>query len=82
MGRCASEFTIERPMNKKTQTQSGATPVMTLNYLIWKPLAAKSTAVFYFSAFEMYMYKSMILYTKIMVFCLTLKNQLYKIMNF
>ena len=37
---------------------------MTLNYLIWKPLAAKSTIVFYFSAFEMYMYKSMILYTK------------------
>ena len=35
-----------------------------LNYLIWKPLAAKSTAVFYFSDFEMYMYKSMILYTK------------------
>ena len=49
---------------KKKQTQSGAIPVMTLNYLIWKPLAAKSTAVFYFSAIEMYMYKSMILYTK------------------
>ena len=43
--------------------QSGAIPVMTLNYLIWKTLAAKSTAVFNFSAFKMYMYKSMILYT-------------------
>ena len=33
---------------------------MMLHYLIWKPLAAKSTAVFNFSAFEMYTYKSMI----------------------
>ena len=31
---------------------------MMLHYLIWKPLAAKSTAMFNFSAFEMY--KSMI----------------------
>ena len=45
---------------KKIQTKSGAIPVMTLRYLIWKPLAAKSTAVFNFSAFEMYTYKSMI----------------------
>ena len=33
---------------------------MMLHYLIWKPLAAKSIAVFNFSAFEMYTYKSMI----------------------
>ena len=45
---------------KKIQTESGAIPVMMLHYLIWKPLAAKSTAVFNFSAFEMYTYKSMI----------------------
>ena len=45
---------------KKIQAESGAIPVMMLHYLIWKPLAAKSTAVFNFSAFEMYMYKSMI----------------------
>ena len=38
---------------------------MTLHYLIWKPLAAKSIAVFYFSAFEMYTYKSMILFKNI-----------------
>ena len=44
MGRCASEFTIERPI-KKFQTEIGAIPVMMLHYLIWKPLAAKSTAV-------------------------------------
>ena len=43
------------------QTESGAIPVMTLHlYHIWKPLAAKSTAVFNFSAFEMHTYKSMI----------------------
>ena len=61
MGRCASEFTIERPIYlKKIQTESGAIPVMALHYLIWKPLAEKSTAVFNFSAFEMYTYKSMI----------------------
>ena len=45
---------------KKIQTESGAIPVMTVHYRIWKPLAAKSTAVFNFSAFEMYTYKSMI----------------------
>ena len=45
---------------KKIQTESGAIPVMALHYLIWKPLAAKLTAVFNYSAFEMYMYKSMI----------------------
>ena len=45
---------------KKIQTESGAVPVMALHYLIWKSLAAKSTAVFNFSAFEMYTYKSMI----------------------
>ena len=45
---------------KKIQTESGAIPVMMLHYLIRKPLAAKSTAVFNFSAFEMYTYKSMI----------------------
>ena len=45
---------------KITQTESGAIPVMMLHYLIWKPLAAKSTAVFNFSAFEMCTYKSMI----------------------
>ena len=45
---------------KTTQAESGAVPVTTLHYLIWKPLAAKSTAVFNFSAFEMYTYKSMI----------------------
>ena len=45
---------------KKIQTESGAIPVMMLRYLIWKPLAAKSTAVFNFSAFGMYTYKSMI----------------------
>ena len=33
---------------------------MTLHYLIWKPLTAKSIAVFNFSAFEMYTDKSMI----------------------
>ena len=33
---------------KKIQTESGAIPVMVLQYLIWKPLAAKSTAVFNF----------------------------------
>ena len=45
---------------KKIQIESGTIPVMMLHYLIWKPLAAKSTAVFNFSAFEMYTYKSMI----------------------
>ena len=45
---------------KKIQTEGGAIPVMALHYLIMKPLAAKSTAVFNFSAFEMYTYKSMI----------------------
>ena len=45
---------------KKIQTESGVIPVMALHYLIWKPLAAKSIAVFNFSAFEMYTYKSMI----------------------
>ena len=45
---------------KKIQTESGAIPVMMLHYLIWKPLAAKSTAVFNFSAFGIYTYKSMI----------------------
>ena len=45
---------------KKIQIESGAIPVMMLHYLIWKPLAAKSTAVFNFSAFEMYTYKAMI----------------------
>ena len=45
---------------KKIQTESGAIPVMMLHYFIWKPLAAKSTAVFNFAAFEMYTYKSMI----------------------
>ena len=29
MGRCASELTIERPIIKITQTESGAVPVMT-----------------------------------------------------
>ena len=47
-------------LNKKIQTEGGAIPVMMLHYLIWKPLAAKSTAVFNFSAFEMYTCKSMI----------------------
>ena len=47
---------------QKIQTESGVIPVMMLHYLIWKPLAAKSTAVFNFSAFEMYTYKSMILH--------------------
>ena len=47
---------------KKIQTESGAIRVMTVHYLIWKPLAAKSTAMFNFSAFEMYTYKSMILH--------------------
>ena len=50
------------PAELKTHTQSGAIPVMTLYYLIWKPLVPKSTVVFYFSAVGMYMYKSMILY--------------------
>ena len=45
---------------KKIQTESGAIPVMMLHYLIWKPLAAKSTPVFNFLAFVMYTYKSMI----------------------
>ena len=45
---------------KKSQIESGAIPVMALHYLIWKPLAAKSTAVFNCLAFEMYTYKSMI----------------------
>ena len=45
---------------KKIQNESGAIHVMTLHYLIWKPQAAKSTAVFNCSAFEMYTYKSMI----------------------
>ena len=45
---------------KKIQTESGAIPVMTLHYLIWKPLAAKSTTVFNFSVFEMNTHKSMI----------------------
>ena len=45
---------------KKIQTESGAIPDMALHYLIWKPLAAKSTDVFNFSAFETYTYKSMI----------------------
>ena len=45
---------------KKIQIESGTIPVMMLHYLIWKPLAAKSTAVFNFSAFEMYTYKTMI----------------------
>ena len=45
---------------KKIQTESAAIPVMMLHYLIWKPLAAKSTAVFNFSVFGIYTYKSMI----------------------
>ena len=45
---------------KKIQTESGVISVMTLHYLIWKPLAAKSTAMFNFLAFEMNTYKLMI----------------------
>ena len=59
---------------KKIQTESGAIPVMTVHYLIWKPLAAKSTAVFNFSAFEMYTYKSMISHKITNGILVTLKN--------
>ena len=66
-GSCYDAFAVSRPppprfqinssvsdrLIKKTQNESGAIPVM-------KPLAEKSTAVFIFSTFEMYTYKSMI----------------------
>ena len=59
MGSCASEFTIERPINEKNSDSKRCDSCYDVKLPYMEPLAAKSTAVF-FSAFEMYMYKSMI----------------------